>query len=268
MSDSNNDDKKKPNTYFAGDGQAYEADPDAKQTVNELFDKARENGAVDGASRQEGSQGSAFTGSGRRLGFTEGPSTAVQPLTKESHTVKIVFYENGFVVDDGELQAMNDAESKRFLDTLHRGLVPPELARAHPNADIDVSLVDRSGETYVKKFRAFEGSGKRLTANSGAESAPKPAGTHAAARIEHDPAEPSGKVMLQLLDNSRVEVHVNPARHTVQDLHRHAMAVSAPGSPPFDLVVREVPRPRPLTDFDATLSAVKAVNCLVLLRAQ
>jgi UBX domain-containing protein 1 len=265
------DPPKKPNTYFAGNGQAVEGAGDGQSgshQVDELFRKARENGARP-PEEHTTHRSTNFTGAGRRLGHEAGPSLPVQPLTRDERKVKITFFRNGFSVDDGDLVNSETPEGRAFLETLNKGFVPRSIAEKYPNTDITVALEDRADQDYVRTFKAFEGSGNRLTgpapAGAGAprnQNSEAPSGT-----FEFRDDEPSSKVVLQMVDGTKKEVRVNPQRHTVADL-RGVVATAARCSPfDFDLVVREL-RPRTLADASQTLADAKAANCLILVKAR
>uniref|UniRef100_A0A7S1W984 SEP domain-containing protein n=1 Tax=Neobodo designis TaxID=312471 RepID=A0A7S1W984_NEODS len=268
---------KKHNEYFAGDGQALDGGDNngdapgqaGASSVEDLFNKARENGAVKPEDFTSHST-STFSGTGRRLGHQPGPSLPVQPLQKEEQKVKIVFFRNGFVVDDGDLRDLNDPAQKAFLETLNKGFVPRDIAEKHPNKNIIVALEDRSGEDYVKQFKAFAGSGQRLAAEpAGPQAAGIDRAAEAAAAGEwsYSEGEPSGKVVLQMVDGTKQEVKVNPQRHTVADLRGKVASLARCSPSDFDLIVREL-RPRPLNDPAQTLADAKAVNCLVMVKAR
>jgi hypothetical protein len=281
MSNPHDDDKKKKgddkkhNTYFAGDGQALDggdgsnAADNGASAVEDLFNKARENGAVKPEDFTSHSS-STFAGTGRRLGHQPGPSLPVQPMQKEEQKVKITFYRNGFTVDEGDLRNPEDPGQKAFLDTLNKGFVPRDIAEQHPGKNIVVALEDRSGEEYVKQFKAFGGSGQRLAAEpagAAAAAVDRAAEAAGAGAWSFSEDEPVGKVVLQMVDGSKQEVKVNPQRHTVADLRGKVAELARCSPSDFNLIVREL-RPRTLTEPAETLAAAKAFNCIVMVKAR
>jgi UBX domain-containing protein 1 len=270
--------KKKGQQFFAGDGQAVlgppkgddDDDDDDEQgdVVSDLFNKARENGAQKSEEfLLNSNRTEAFGGEGRRLGYSAGgASPAVQSLTRKEKTVKIAFYKNGFVVDDGPLRSVEDAAGKAFLEAIHKGFVPPEIADAEPNTNINVALADFSNQDFVQQFKSFAGSGNRASAGAASAAAPA-AAVVPTATFEFKDDEPAAKVVLQQLDATRMEVRVNPERHTVADLMGVA-ASATPNCPAFELLCRDGARPRSLTDATLTLAAAKCVNCMVMMKAK
>lgn len=276
--------------YFVGggksSGQAVEAppshDPSAQpaagsgtnSVVQDLFAKARERGAQDGVPE---TNNPFFTGSGRRLGHLEGPSPAMAPVRRAERAVQIIFYANGFQVDEGPLRSLEDPEGKKFLEVIHRGRVPPEISAMYPNTDIAVTLADRGDEDYVPpKYKAFGGQGVRLDGAASASPA-QPAPAAAAkgpmpmpTKWEFDPSQEACKVVVQGLANTRSEVQVNPKKHTVLDLFFIAVSL-VPGTAVqnVELCTRGIPTGmKVLSDMSQTVDAAQLRNTAVMLRAK
>lgn len=78
-----------------------------------------------------GSGGSAFRGTGYKLGQTASDSEAVpgapEPQRPEHITLKL--WREGFSLDSGELRQYNDPSNREFLDSIRRGEIPNELRR-------------------------------------------------------------------------------------------------------------------------------------------
>lgn len=81
--------------------------------VDEIFNQARQLGAVEGPLERPSSSRS-FTGTGRLLSGDNVPPTALQQPEPVIHN--IVFWSNGFSVDDGPLRKLDDPENASFLD--------------------------------------------------------------------------------------------------------------------------------------------------------
>lgn len=260
----------KPQEYFAGgstnSGTAVLGPPGEGGSSGSGRDVA--SGIIDLA-KDQGTRGpppgeaTTFGGSGRRLGHTEGASLPVNTGVRGEKTIKLTFYENGFIVEDGPLRSFDEPANKQFLEILKQGRVPPELAQQYPNADISVAIADHKDETYVAPFKAFSGSGKAL---SGGEGSSSPA-THDTTPFEEMNVEdtlPTANVALQLLDGTRMEVKCNPSVHTINHL-RTIAAKARPNTPPFELWARDIP-PRPLPDLSATIEAARCVRCIVFMK--
>lgn len=85
--------------------------------VDAIFNQARQLGAVEGPLenlRPSSSSSRSFTGTGRLLsGDTVVPSAPQQP---EAVVHNIVFWRNGFTVNDGPLRRLDDPENAAFLE--------------------------------------------------------------------------------------------------------------------------------------------------------
>lgn len=80
--------------------------------VDEIFNQARQLGAVEGPLERPSSSRS-FTGTGRLLSGESVPTALQQP---EPVIHNIIFWSNGFTVDDGPLRKLDDPENASFLD--------------------------------------------------------------------------------------------------------------------------------------------------------
>lgn len=73
---------------------------------------------------------------------------------------KIILYQNGFIVNDGEFRDYNKPENKAFMQELNQQQVPTELKNKFPNG-LYVGLEDKSSEKYrlptPPKYVAFSG---------------------------------------------------------------------------------------------------------------
>lgn len=85
--------------------------------VDAIFNQARQLGAVEGPLenlRPSSSSSRSFTGTGRLLsGDSVVPSAPQQP---EAVVHNIVFWRNGFTVNDGPLRRLDDPENAAFLE--------------------------------------------------------------------------------------------------------------------------------------------------------
>ena len=89
-------------------------DPSKDDSVNAIFDKARQLGAVEGPPlATSASSSSSFAGTGRLLSG-EQPS----PQQPEAVIHNIVFWSNGFTVNEGPLRRMDDPENAPFLEVI------------------------------------------------------------------------------------------------------------------------------------------------------
>jgi len=100
-------------------------DPSKGNDVDAIFNQARQLGAVERPldQLQEPPRSTSFTGTGRLLsGETAQSTTNQQP---ESVVHNIVFWSNGFTVNDGPLRRLDDPENASFLEVMvFRILIP------------------------------------------------------------------------------------------------------------------------------------------------
>ena len=90
-------------------------DPTKGNDVDSLFNQARQMGAVEGPidNARSSSSSSSFTGTGRLL---TGETVRSAPDQPESIIHNIVFWSNGFTVNDGPLRRLDDPENASFLE--------------------------------------------------------------------------------------------------------------------------------------------------------
>ena len=92
-------------------------DPSKNNDVDEIFNQARQLGAVEGPLEhlRPSSSSTSFTGTGRLLSGETVPSAPQQP---EAVIHNIVFWTNGFTVNDGPLRRFDDPENAPFLEVM------------------------------------------------------------------------------------------------------------------------------------------------------
>lgn len=93
-------------------------DPTKGNDVDAIFSQARELGAVEGPmdNIHQPSGSRSFTGTGRLLSGETVPSSVSQQPESVIHN--IVFWANGFTVNDGPLRRLDDPENAPFLEVL------------------------------------------------------------------------------------------------------------------------------------------------------
>lgn len=89
-------------------------DPSKDKDVDAIFDQARQLGAVEGPVVPPSSS-SSFTGTGRLL---SGETVESAPQQPETVVHNIVFWTNGFTVNDGPLRSLDDPENASFLEVI------------------------------------------------------------------------------------------------------------------------------------------------------
>ncbi|CAN6921366.1 unnamed protein product [Brassica oleracea] len=234
--------------------------------VDEIFNQARQLGAVEGPLERPSSSRS-FTGTGRLLSGESVPTALQQP---EPVIHNIVFWSNGFTVDDGPLRKLDDPENASFLDSIRKSECPKELEPADKRAPVHVNLMRRDEKCpeREKPKVAFQGVGRTL---GGASSSTPPnlsnptdvaAVPSPSQSLVVDETLPSTSIQLRLADGTRMVAKFNN-HHTVNDI-RAFIDFSRPGNPiNYSLQVMGFP-PKPLTDPFQTIDQAGLANSVVI----
>ncbi|XP_018468432.1 plant UBX domain-containing protein 3 [Raphanus sativus] len=237
--------------------------------VDEIFNQARQLGAVEGPLERPPSSSRSFTGTGRLLSGESVP-TALQPPEPVIHS--IVFWSNGFTVDDGPLRKLDDPENESFLDSIRKSECPKELEPADKRAPVHVNLMRRDEicPEREKPTVAFQGVGRTLgggASSSTPQSLSNPTDVAAAPSPSQSPVVvdetlPSTSIQLRLSDGTRMVAKFNN-HHTVNDI-RAFIDFSRPGNPiNYSLQVMGFP-PKPLTDPFQTIDEAGLANSVVI----
>ncbi|KAF2615066.1 hypothetical protein F2Q70_00009305 [Brassica cretica] len=273
-SDSDSD---SPQEYYTGGEKSgmLVQDPSKKDDVDEIFNQARQLGAVEGPLE---TPSSSFTGTGRLLSG-ESVSTGSQQPEPVVHT--IVFWANGFTIDDGPLRKLDDPENASFLESIRKSECPKELEPADRRAPVHVNLMRREEKCPEREKRkvSFQGVGRTLGGSSndgsgsGSSMAPEtaaiPIQTGLAAptptptpRLVIDETVPTTSIQIRLTDGTRLVGKFNH-HHTVNDI-RGFIDSSRPGAPVnYQLQTMGFP-PAPLTDPTQTIEQAGLANSVVL----
>eukprot|EP00898_Chlorokybus_atmophyticus_P006761 jgi/Chlat1/7086/Chrsp57S06786 len=288
-SDSDEDD---PLEYYTGgekSGMMVQDPQHGKDPVESLFERARQHGAVEGGpadlvpGRSGPSRPSAFSGTARTLsGAATAPQQAAPqqagPPPPSVHT--IVFYRNGFTVDDGPLRRLDDPANRSFLDSINRGERPRELEPADHNVPVHVNLVRRM-EDYVPppepKYRAFAGTARTLAGSSDStqqvtelpppppsSNAPTPqrAPSSALHDFKVDDSKPVTTLQLRLHDGTRMVARFNHT-HTVGDIRRF-IEHAQPGVQPAGYRLVTAFPAKELSDASQSIEDAGLVNAVVI----
>lgn len=148
---------------FGSGGNAGSARGGVPNLVDELIGKAKQRSAPreEEVSRP---QAAVFGQGGMRLG-TEGDTPAAASTSaaaisasneiEEPEEEKLLhrtmyFWRDGFSIDDGPLYRFDDAHNQEYLRAMSMGRAPIELLGAEPQQLVDVRVVQRRDEDYVK----------------------------------------------------------------------------------------------------------------------
>ncbi|KAJ4867332.1 Plant UBX domain-containing protein 4 [Raphanus sativus] len=265
-----------PQEYYTGGEKSgmMVQDPSKKGDVDEIFNQARQLGAVEGPLETPSSSSSSrsFTGTGRLLSGGESVSTAPpQQPDPVAHT--IIFWSDGFTIDDGPLRKLDDPDNASFLESIRKSECPKELEPEDRRAPVHVNLMRREEKCpeREKPKVSFQGVGRTLGGTSSVvapDSSPVPVQTGVAAAAAPSPClvidetAPTTSIQIRLTDGTRLVGKFNH-HHTVHDI-RAFIDSSRPGAPVnYQLQTMGFP-PTPLADLAQTIQQAGLANSVVL----
>ncbi|KAI3847780.1 hypothetical protein MKX03_009763 [Papaver bracteatum] len=244
--------------------------------VDSIFDQARQLGAMEGSTEHlqpTSSSSRSFTGTGRLLsGEPLTPASNPTPQPQEATNHDIVFYNNGFTVDNGPFRRLDDPENAPFLESIKKSECPKELEPADRRSSVHVNLIRREGNgpepDKVQKV-AFQGVGRTLGSSSNTVA---PEQTAAPITLNTAPVSPIGLVVddtlpstsiqLRLADGTRMVARFN-YRHTVGDIRAFIDASRPGGARTYQLQSMGFP-PKPLLDVKQTIEEAGLANSVLI----
>ncbi|KAK9089751.1 hypothetical protein Scep_028833 [Stephania cephalantha] len=267
-------DSEGPPEYYTGGEKSgmLVQDPSKANDVDSIFSQARQLGAVEGPmDHLRPSSSRSFTGTGRLL---SGERAQAAPQQPESFIHNIVFWRNGFTVNDGPLRRMDDPENASFLESIKKSECPKELEPADKKSSVHISL-NRRDENYPepeKRSVPFQGVGRTLgrssdgsTNQEASESATSPAPLTTAPLPSRglvvDDTLASTSIQLRLADGTRMVARFN-YHHTVGDI-RAFIDASRPGGTRNYQLQTSFP-PKPLTDVSQTIEQAGLANSVII----
>ncbi|XP_010539295.1 PREDICTED: plant UBX domain-containing protein 4-like [Tarenaya hassleriana] len=260
-----------PQEYYTGGEKSgmLVQDPSKNNDVDEIFNQARQLGAVEGPLEHPSSSRS-FTGTGRLLSGETLPSAPQQP---DPVVHNIVFWSNGFTIDDGPLRRLDDPENASFLESIRKSECPKELEPADRRTPVHVNLMRRDEKCPEREKRTvpFQGVGRTLGgSSSSANPEPTPISSDnigqtapsSSSSLVVDDSLPLTSIQLRLADGTRLVAKFNH-RHTVNDI-RGFIDASRPGNPGnYQLQMMGFP-PKPLTDVSQTIEEAGLANSVII----
>ncbi|KAM5588803.1 plant UBX domain-containing protein 4 [Rosa sericea] len=261
-----------PQEYYTGGEKSgmLVQDPTKGNDVDSIFDQARELGAVEGPIDPSSASSSSrsFAGTGRLL---SGETIQSAPQQPETVVHNIIFWSDGFSVNDGPLRRLDDPENAPFLESIRKSECPRELEPEDRSTAVHVNLIRRN-EKYpeaVKRQVAFQGVGRTLGSSSApvaseatASSTPLSIGPTPSPGLVVDESLPSTSVQLRLADGTRMIAQFN-YHHTISDI-RTFVDTSRPGLPSnYQLQVMGFP-PKILNDPAQTIEQAGLANSVVI----
>ncbi|KAK4588465.1 hypothetical protein RGQ29_019455 [Quercus rubra] len=261
-----------PQEYYTGGEKSgmLVQDPNKANDVDAIFNQARQLGAVEGPVEQLGpaSSSRSFAGTGRLL---SGETVQAAPQQPESVVHNIVFWSNGFTVNDGPLRSLDDPENASFLESIRKSECPKELEPADRRASVHVNLIRRNEKCPEpeKRHVPFQGVGRTLGSSSTpaateptVASIPLNTAPTPSMGLVVDQTMPSTSVQLRLADGTRMVAHFN-YHHTINDI-RSFIDASRPGSARnYQLQMMEFP-PKVLSDQAQTIEQAGLANSVVI----
>ncbi|KAJ6769599.1 UBX DOMAIN CONTAINING PROTEIN [Salix purpurea] len=212
--DSESDDDDAPQEYYTGGEKSgmLVQDPTKGNDVDAIFNQARQLGAVEGPmdNLNQSSSSSSFSGTGRLLSGETVPSAPQQP---EAVVHNIVFWTNGFTVNDGPLRSLDDPENASFLESIRKSECPKELEPADRRSSVHVNLVRRDQkcpEPEKQRHVPFQGVGRTLGSSSAAL-ATEP--TADSAPLNSAPTPFMGLVVDETLPSTSIQLRPGGARN-------------------------------------------------------
>lgn len=267
-SDSDSDE---PQEYYTGGEKSgmLVRDPSKSNDVDAIFNQATLSGAVEGPGNnvRPSSSSRNFTGTGRLL---TGERVSSEPQPPESVTHNIVFWSNGFTVDDGPLRRLDDPANASFLESIRKSECPSELEPLDRRTAVHVSLTRKEENYHEPEGRhiPFQGVGRTLgSATTIADPEQRVTNTLTAASAPFmglmvDEALPLTSIQLRLADGTRLVSRFNYS-HTINDI-RAFIDASRPGDPRnYQLQTVGFP-PKQLTDLTRTIEDVGLANSVVI----
>ncbi|KAL3107080.1 hypothetical protein niasHT_019476 [Heterodera trifolii] len=203
------------------------------QEQNEALNTPRQTGGGDGQSQvafRLGGHGMESERIGETSATAGGTSRQQAPVV-----VRLVFWNNGFTVDDGPLRQFQDPQNREFLQAVMTKRIPAELTMAAPGREIDLRIEKKGTDYEQPKTKAFSGQGNQLgtiTPNVGGaadvvfvDAPPKLTEEETAKLVEQAQAElkvddnlPTTRIQIRIPDAARPIVARLNQTHTVNQL--------------------------------------------------
>ncbi|KAJ7341497.1 hypothetical protein JRQ81_005669 [Phrynocephalus forsythii] len=194
-----------------------------------------------------------------------------QHKVKNQADTTIKLWKNGFTVNDGELRSYTDIANQRFLDSVKKGELPPELQKICDKEEVNVKVQDKKDQVYSLRkpvFQPFSGQGYRLgsatpkiiyKAKRDVEETEKRKPT-----VVLNHSEPITSVQIWLADGTRIVQRFNTLHRIshVRDFITNCQG--QPGRSPF-MLTTSLPF-RELLDESLTLEEADLKNAVIVQR--
>ncbi|XP_042518907.1 plant UBX domain-containing protein 4 [Macadamia integrifolia] len=259
-----------PQEYYTGGEKSgmLVQDPSKGDDVDAIFNQARHLGAVERPveSLHPSSSSRSFTGTGRLL---SGETVQTAPQPPEAIVHNIVFWTNGFSINDGPLRRFDDPENASFLKSIRNSECPEELEPADRSSAVHVNLI-RKEENFPepqKQHVPFQGVGRTLGGNATSAAPPGPSPPLNSAPppsmgLVVDENLPSTSIQLRLADGTRMVARFN-YHHTISDILAFIEASRPGGAGTYQLQTVGFP-PKQLTDMTQTVEQAGLANSVII----
>ncbi|GMH30260.1 hypothetical protein Nepgr_032103 [Nepenthes gracilis] len=255
-----------PQEYYTGGEKSgmLVQDPSKGNDVDEIFNQARQLGAVEGPPDSLGlsSSSRSFSGTGRLL---SGESLPAAPQQPEPVIHNIVFWRNGFTVNGGALRRLDDPANASFLENIRKSQCPEELQPADRRSLVHVNLIRRDENYAEPENRAvpFQGVGRTLGGSSTPiASEPTGAAPPPSVGLIVDETRPSTSIQLRLADGTRMVARFNH-HHTISDIRSFINASRPGGNRVYQLQTVGFP-PKQLGDLNQTIEQAGLANSVII----
>ncbi|XP_038984074.1 plant UBX domain-containing protein 4-like [Phoenix dactylifera] len=270
---SDDSDSDGPQEYYTGgekSGMLVQDPSKGNYDVDEVFEQARQMGAIQGPFEHPSSSSRSFTGTGRLLSGETVPSAPQQPANVVHN---IYFWSNGFTVNDGPLRRFDDPENASFLESIRKSECPEEMEPADRSSRVRVNLIRREEKCPepVKRQTPFQGVGRTLggeslsntpTSEPSAAAATKSSAASSSVGLSVDDSLPSTSIQLRLADGTRMVARFN-THHTVGDIRAFIDASRPAAARTYQLQTVDFP-PKQLTDVTKTIEQAGLANSVVI----
>ncbi|KAJ8549779.1 hypothetical protein K7X08_033486 [Anisodus acutangulus] len=257
-----------PQEYYTGGEKSgmLVQDPSKHNDVDSIFDRARQAGAMQGPLENvvPSSSSTSFTGPGRTLAGETVPTSA--PQQPESIVHNIIFWRNGFTVNDGPLRKLDDPENASFLESITKSECPRELAPADSRSQVHCNLIrrDENCPEPQKRQLTFQGVGRTLGSSSTPATSEPSASASAPISTASvlDESLPSTSLQIRLADGTRMVALFN-FRQTVGDIRAFIDASRPSDTRTYQLQTVGFP-PKILSDPTQTIEQAGLANSVVI----
>ncbi|XP_078034991.1 NSFL1 cofactor p47 [Augochlora pura] len=231
-------------TFYAGgfenSGQQVIGPPKKKDIISDMFKSCQgQSVKVKPSSGQQ--RPNTFSGTGYKLGQTNSDSEVVAASSSNqqsnSRPITLKLWMNGFTVNDSDLRLYTDPEDRKFLETIKRGEIPPEIRQEFvKSTEAWIDIEAHHHENYVPpkvKVKTFTGKGRMLGSPSPAtvgmtiptDLADQAANeSEAKKQLNLDESKPVTTLQIRLADGTNVKVQFN-LTHTVSDLRQYIITM-------------------------------------------